>query len=68
MPKIKLAAVRVNAGLTQEQLGEQIGVSRATIASWENGETQISKGNLLLFATICQFPQEYIFLPYEFTK
>ena len=66
--KITLPAVRVNAGLTQEELARKMEVSRATIINWENGTTKINKASLTLFADICNFPVELIFLPYQFTK
>ena len=64
--KIKLAAVRVNAELSQQELADKMGVSRATIGSWESYNTKMSKADLCLFASICGFPEENIFLPYEF--
>ena len=36
----RIAAVRKAAGLTQEQLGELVGVSRQAVSKWESGETQ----------------------------
>ncbi|MBQ4530830.1 MAG: helix-turn-helix domain-containing protein [Lachnospiraceae bacterium] len=33
-----LATLRKNAGFTQEQLAEKIGVSRQAVANWEKGE------------------------------
>lgn len=36
--QISLAAARVNANLTQKQLGDAIGVSEKTINNWESGE------------------------------
>lgn len=35
MPKISLEAARVNAGLTQKELAEKLGVSNTTIVNWE---------------------------------
>ena len=34
-----ILATRTNAGCTQEQLAEAVGVSRQTVAKWESGET-----------------------------
>lgn len=39
MPRITMSAARVNAGLTQGQLAEEMGVSRTTVVSWEKGRT-----------------------------
>lgn len=41
--KITLRAARVNAGLTQSQVSEKLGVSKVTIISWEKGKTRPKK-------------------------
>ena len=38
---ISIRAARVNAGLTQTQLGESVGKSKGTIASYENYATKV---------------------------
>ena len=35
----RIAVVRKAAGLTQEQLGERLGVSRQAVSKWESGQT-----------------------------
>lgn len=37
MLKITLKAARVNAGLTQKEVANEIGVSNKTLCGWENG-------------------------------
>lgn len=37
--KITLAAARVNAGLRQEDVANELGISKATLISWEKGKT-----------------------------
>ena len=37
--KDRIAAVRKAAGLTQEQLGELVGVTRQAVIKWESGQT-----------------------------
>ena len=37
--KISLKAARINAGLTQSEAAERIGVSVSTIKNWEAGKT-----------------------------
>lgn len=37
---ISMKAARVNAGLTQEQLAEKLGVSPVTIWKWEHGQSE----------------------------
>ena len=63
-PKIRLAAVRVNAGLSQSELANKMCVSRITIANWENYKSKMSEAELSLYSTVCGFPKEFIFLPY----
>lgn len=41
MPKITLRAARVNAGLSQNQLAEKIGVAPKTVQRWESGKSEI---------------------------
>ncbi len=35
----KLKAARADAGMTQEQVAEALGVSRQTVSNWENSRT-----------------------------
>ena len=37
--KISLASARVNAGLTQKEAAEELGVSNKTLCSWENSKS-----------------------------
>ena len=39
MPKISLAAARINANLTQKEAAEALKVSLSTYKNWENGIT-----------------------------
>lgn len=36
----ELQRLRKQAGMSQEELGERLGVSRQTISKWENGVSQ----------------------------
>lgn len=38
MKAITLKAARVNAGLTQKQVEEQLGYARSTLTKWESGK------------------------------
>lgn len=62
--KIRLSAVRVNAGLSQEELASKMRVSRATIVNWESNKVKMSEADLTLYSTICGFSKDHIFLPY----
>ena len=68
MPQISLAAVRVNAELSQKTLSEALEVDRQTVINWEKGYTLISGEQLLMWAQVCNFPVDYIFLPKKSTK
>ena len=60
--QISLAAARVNAGLTQEDVAKTLGVSKNTIINGEKGKripraTQVQK-----MCEIYNISEEYIFL------
>ncbi len=38
--KDRIALARKQAGLSQEQLGEKLGVSRQAVSKWESGVSQ----------------------------
>ncbi len=61
--QISLAAARVNACLTQDDVSKAMGVSKNTIVKWEKGisEPSISQGREL--AKLYKIPLDYIFLP-----
>ena len=42
MERMTLKAARVNAGMTQEDLAEAIGVHRQTVAKWEENPQLMS--------------------------
>ena len=39
MPKTNLKAARVNAGLTQKQAADSLGIAPSTLRNWEKGIT-----------------------------
>lgn len=39
MPRFSLKAARVNAKLSQKEAAKRLGVSNATLCSWEKGKT-----------------------------
>ncbi len=61
--QISLAAARVNAGMTQEDVSKEMKISKTTLVNWEKGisEPSISQGRKL--AHIYNIPLDYIFLP-----
>ncbi|WP_328813005.1 helix-turn-helix domain-containing protein [Paradesulfitobacterium ferrireducens] len=46
-------AVRVNLGITQEQLARELNISFSTINRWENGHTIPSKLAIMRFIDYC---------------
>ncbi len=48
----RLAALRKENGLSQEQLAEKINVSRQAISKWETGDTQPEMAKLLLLSDV----------------
>ena len=61
--QISLAAARVNAGLTQEDVAKALKVGKQTIVSWEKGksEPKMSQGREL--SELYKIPLDNIFLP-----
>ena len=56
--KDRLKELRANANLTQEDLANQIFVSRTLVSKWESGDRYPSKDNLARLAVLFQIPQD----------
>lgn len=65
MAKISMAAARVNAGLTQEEMARKLQVSRPTYASWESGKAEMKIAFFIAFCQITGFSTDDIYLPCE---
>lgn len=63
MKKISLKAARVAAGLTQEALAEQIGVTRYTVAAIENGDRKPQRQYILAFCVVTGFAEQDLLCP-----
>lgn len=58
----KIKEVRLKTGLTQEELAEKSGVSRATISALENGTARsVMSGTLVKLASALGVPVDEIF-------
>lgn len=66
--KITLAAARVNAGYTQEEIARMMHISKATIVNWEKGKVPIGIPELRMLCDLYCFPTDCIFLPEKSTK
>ena len=58
--KIRMAAARVNAGLTQEQVAKEMQVSKNTIVNWENGKIEPKPAQFYMFCEICKAPPDMV--------
>ena len=54
----KIRQFRFKAGLTQEQLAEQLFVSRTAVSKWESGKADPSTSNLLMLAKLFKISPE----------
>ena len=58
--RITLEAARVNAGLTQKQVCDAVGISLTTIGMWEHGERLPSVDKAIELAELYKVPLECI--------
>ena len=65
--KISLAAARVNACLTQEDVAKRLKVSKKTIVNWEKGKVIPSFVVLEALSNLYGMPIDNIFLPSQST-
>lgn len=58
--QISPAAARVNAGMNQETAAKEIGVTKATIVSWEKGTTKPNIDKAQKMADVYKIPLQFI--------
>ncbi len=61
--QISLAAARVNAGLTQDDVAKRMQISKNTLVNWEKGKAEPSVTQGRLLSDIYKIPLDNIFLP-----
>lgn len=66
--QISLAAARVNAGMTQEEVAKKMHISKTTIINWEKGKTVPGIPEMQMLSRMYGIPEKYIFLPCYSTK
>lgn len=66
--QISLAAARVNAGMTQDEVAKEMHVSKTTIVNWEKGKIIPGIPEMEMLSRIYKIPQNNIFLPCYSTK
>lgn len=65
--QISLAAARVNAEMTQEEVAKKMKVSKNTVINWEKGKIIPSFASLQMLSNLYSMPIDYIFLPNQST-
>lgn len=65
MPKISLKAARINAGLSQKEMAELLGISKNTVCNWENGDSEPNASQLRKISELSGIPMDFIFVPDE---
>ena len=68
MPSISLAAARVNANMTQDEVAKAMNVSKSTIINWEKGRNSPKYSQMEKLCEIYKMPLDYIFLPEPLPK
>ena len=58
-----MAAARVNAGLTQDEMAKRMKLTKQTIVNWEKGRVKPKPAQFEMFCRICKLPKDNIFLP-----
>ena len=61
--QISLAAARVNAEMTQEEVASAMHVSKNTVVNWEKGKTEPSISQSRKLSELYKIPLKYIFYP-----
>ena len=61
--QISLAAARVNAGMTQEDVAKEFHVSKNTIVNWEKGKVRPGTAQFEKLCRTYNIPADNIFLP-----
>lgn len=61
--QISLAAARVNAGLTQSDVAQEMHISKQTVVNWEKGATEPSVNQARNLSVLYGIPLDHIYLP-----
>lgn len=56
----RLRAARLQVVLTQDELGQALGVDRSTVAKWETGQRGMTVENLIRAAAVLEIPPHHL--------
>lgn len=59
--QISLAAARVNAKMTQQDVADKMHISKQTIVNWEKGKSEPSVSQADMLSKLYNFPRDCIF-------
>lgn len=60
---ISLAAARVNANMTQQEVADKVHKSKNTIVNWEKGKAKPDFSTLTMLSVLYNVPIDYISVP-----
>lgn len=61
--KLRLSALRVNAGLTQNDVAEKMHISKVTLGNWENYKTFPNAAQLNELCSLYNCTMDDVFMP-----
>ena len=61
--QISLAAARVNAKMTQQEVADKVHKSKNTIVNWEKGKAKPDFSALTMLSVLYNVPIDYISVP-----
>lgn len=65
IPRISIAACRVNTKMNQREFADKIGVSLGTVTNWELGKTEPDLSQLRMISELSGIPMDFIFVERE---
>lgn len=66
--KIRLAGLRVNAGLSQDDVASELHVSKSTVGKWENYKTSPTATQLQQLCELYHCTLNDVFIPTQLSK
>jgi DNA-binding XRE family transcriptional regulator len=67
MLQISMAAARVNANMTQDDIAREMHISKQTVINWEKGRIIPNIAQFEMYCRLCGISKDNIFLPTKST-